>query len=332
MVLKSSVFERLADQMGLSWYRFVGVVVVLLALSIVGVAYLDGILAEFFSAGHWRLLLSYPALIVYMLAIVPPMDRASDRTLAAFRTLIAMDDESFDQLLDEITAPPRGQWIVFGVGAAIGFLGILQAVAEGFSWVVLYWVFANSLTVGLLTWSIQAALSSSRSIAALYHQPLNIDIFDLRAFGPIGRQSLINALSFFGGAAISLFFVAGGVNSFEVGTWFFYGILVLVSALAFILPMRQTHRVLAAAKEEELVQVRHNIVAAYRSLEKLPADSRDLGILPTKLNLWKEYEARVKATKTWPFDLGMLRTFFLSVFTPIGISLAQRLISRLFNL
>jgi hypothetical protein len=330
--LKSSVFERLASYLGLSWYGFVAVVVGIFALSIAGVAYLDGILAEFFSAGHWRLLLSYPALIVYMLAIIPAMDRASDRTLAAFRTLAAADDDSFDQLLDEMTGAPRGQWLVFGIGAAIGFLGIFQAVAQGFSWVVLYWVFANSLTVGLLAWSIQAALSSSRSMATLHQLPLRIDIFDLRPFGPVGRQSLINALSFFGGAAISLFFVAGGANSFDIGTWFFYGILVLVSALAFYLPMRQTHRVLAAAKEEELVQVRHNIVAAYRSLEELPADSKDLGILPTKLNLWKEYEMRVKATKTWPFDLGMLRTFFLSVFTPVGISLAQRLISRLFNL
>jgi hypothetical protein len=66
-------------------------------------------------------------------------------------------------------------------------------------------------------------------------------------------------------------------------------------------------------------------------LEELAADSKDLGILPTKLNLWKEYEGRVKAIKTWPFDLSMLRTFALSVFTPVGISLVQRLISQFLN-
>jgi hypothetical protein len=169
-------------------------------------------------------------------------------------------------------------------------------------------------------------------MAALHHQPLNVDIFDIRPFGSIGRQSLVNALAFFGGAAISLFFVSGGTTSFEAGMWVFYGVLVLVSALAFFLPMRQTHRVLAAAKEEELIRVRHNIVAAYRSLEGLADDSKDLGLLPTKLNLWKEYEGRVKAAKTWPFDLGMLRTFFLSVLTPVGISWAQRLLSQLLNL
>jgi hypothetical protein len=215
----------------------------------------------------------------------------------------------------------------------LGFLSVFPGtVAEGFSWTGLYWVPANSLTIGLLSWSIYAALSDSRSMAALHHQPLDVDIFDLRPFGPIARQSLVNALSFFGGAVISLFFVSGGVGTIEAGTWVFYGILVLVSALAFFLPMRQTHRVLTAAKEEELVQIRHNIADAYRSLAALPADSKDLGILPTKLNLWKEYEGRVKAIRTWPYDLRMLRTFSLSVLTPVGISLAQRLLSQLFNL
>jgi hypothetical protein len=331
--LKSWISERLASQLGASWYAFVGVVVAIFALSIVSVAYLDGILAEFFSGGHWRLLLSYPALIVYMLVIIPPMGEASDRTLAAFRTLVHVDDESFEHLLAEASSSPRGQLVVFGIGAFVGLLSLLSEVlATGFSWVGLYWILANSLTFGLLAWSIQASIASARSMAALHHQPLDIDLFDLRPFGAIGRQSLVNALSFFGGAASSLFFVSGGTTSLEAGTWFVYGVLVLVSGIAFFLPMRQTHRVLSAAKEEELVRVRHNIVAAYQSLEELTNDSKDLGILPTKLNLWKEYEGRVQATKTWPFDLGMVRTFLLSVLTPIGISLAQRLISQLLNL
>jgi len=323
----------LVGQLGLSWYKFVGIVVVVLAFLIVSTAYLDGILAEFFSGDHWRLFLSYLALIVYMLAIIPPMNRATVQTFDAFQTLTTVDDEVFDQFVDQADASPRGQWIAFGTGLALGFLSVFPGImVEGFTWGALYWVLANSLVGGLLVWSIYAALTSSRALAAIHNLPLNVDIFDLRPFVPVGRQSLVNALAFFGGTAISLFFVSGGVASFGVETWFFYGILVLVSALAFFLPMRQTHRVLSVAKEEELVRIRHNIVAAYQSLEGLPANSDDLGILPTKLNLWKEYEGRVKATKTWPFDFSMLRTFFLSVFTPIGISLVQRLISQFFNL
>jgi hypothetical protein len=323
----------LASRLGLSWYGFVGVVLAVFVLSVVSVAYLDGLLPEFFSADHWRVLLSYPTLVAYMLSIIPPMGRASDRTLGVFRELVAVDDERFEHLVDDLSSTNKGQWVALAIGAAFGLLSVVTGVvAEGFSWMGLYWVIGNSMALGLLAWSIYAAMISSRSMAALHHQPLNIDIFDLRPFGAVGRQSLLSALAFFGGAAISLFFVAGGTTSFDAGTWFFYGILVLVSALAFFLPMRQTHRVLSAAKEEELVRVRHNIVAAYRSLEDLAADSKDLGILPTRLNLWKEYEGRVRAVKTWPFDLGMLRTFFLSVLTPVGVSFLQRLMSQFLNL
>ena len=68
------------------------------------------------------------------------------------------------------------------------------------------------------------------------------------------------------------------------------------------------------------------------ALEEFPADSPNLGILPTRLSLWKEYEARVKATRTWPFNLSMVRTFAFSVLAPIAISLVQRLLSQLFSL
>jgi hypothetical protein len=172
----------------------------------------------------------------------------------------------------------------------------------------------------------------ARSMTAFHSQPLQADIFDIRPFQQISRHSLSSALAFFGGGAISLFFSSWTRESFNPATVIFYASLVLVAALAFYLPTRATHRVLAAAKSEELIRVRQQIVAAYRSLEDLPAESQDLGLLSKKLDLWKEYEGRVKATRTWPYDFGMLRTFALSVFTPIGITLVQRLLSQLLKL
>jgi hypothetical protein len=63
----------------------------------------------------------------------------------------------------------------------------------------------------------------------------------------------------------------------------------------------------------------------------LAPGSQELSTLSTKLGFWKEYETRVKATRTWPYDLGMLRTLFLSVLTPVAINLVQRLIGLLFS-
>lgn len=332
--MRRSTIERLIGRTGLPWYGFVAVLALVLVLGAISAAYLDGVLDGFFSTNLWRGLLFFPAIITYMLAILPPLGQANDGAIGAFRTLAPMDDDEFDHLVDEAaTADPRKEGIAFGVGIAIGLLVYLPGImAEGLSWLVVYLIPTVGLVGGLFVWSIYSALAGARAMAALHQLPLQVNIFDQRPLGPIGRQSLASALAFFGGAAVSLLFFAWGEDSFGVGTLFTYGLLVLVSALAFFLPMRQTHRVLAAAKEEELVRVQHNIVAAYRSLEELPAESKDLGTLPTKLNLWKEYEGRVKAIRTWPYDFGMLRTFLLSVLTPVVLSLVQRLIAALFNL
>jgi hypothetical protein len=263
-----------------------------------------------------------------------------DHALAALRTLVPADDESFDNLVEETThSSARGEWIAFGSGVAFGLLVILRELLKNGGtpgderdiWVGVHVLLTGSLTFGLLFWSVHAALSSGRLMAALHRQPLNVDIFDQGAFEPVGRQSLVNALTFFGGAFLSLLFVAWDQESW-VANAIVYGILALVSAIVFFLPMRQTHRALAQAKQKELTRVQHNIVSAYRALEEFPADSPDLGILPTRLSLWKEYEVRVKATRTWPFNLSMVRTFTLSVLAPIAISLVQRLFSQLFSL
>jgi hypothetical protein len=324
----STIFESLALRTRLPWNWLVATLGLVLLGSAIGAAYLDGVLAQLLSSDVWRALFAYPALVVYMLAIISPMQRVGNDAQAAMRTLVSMEDDEFERLVTKaFTLTVKGQWIAFGAGAALGFLSTWAWVArEGVSWLGVYAGLVSCLTGGLLGFSIYSALSAARSMAAFHSHPLKVDIFDVRPFQQISRQSLTSALAFFGGGAISLFFSSWQRDSIGSGTAVFYGIIVLAAALAFFLPTSQTHRVLAAAKGEELIRVQQSIVAAYRSLEQLPPESKDLGLLPTKLNLWKEYEGRVKAAKTWPYDLGMLRTFLLSVLTPVGISFAQRLI------
>jgi hypothetical protein len=262
------------------------------------------------------------------------MRRVGADANAARRELVSLEDgEAHPPVVTASTAPPKSQWIAVGIGAALGLIPtLLWWVGEPFSWLGLYAGVTRLITGGLLGWSIYSALVDARSTTAFHSHPLQVDIFDIRPFQRISGHSLTSALALFGGGAISLFLTSWDRASFDPSTVVFYAGLVLVAALAFYLPTRATHRVLAAARSEELTRVQQQIVAAYRSLGALPPESEDLGLLPSKLNLWKEYEERVKRTRTWPYDLSMLRTFALSVLTPIGIALAQRLLSQLFDL
>jgi hypothetical protein len=85
---------------------------------------------------------------------------------------------------------------------------------------------------------------------------------------------------------------------------------------------------LSAAKDRELQKVQNCIAAAYRSLEHIPAGSQEISALSSKLSLWQAYETRLKGARSWPYNLGMLRTLVLSVFTPVAINLVQRLIGQ----
>jgi hypothetical protein len=330
----STIFGSLIRRTRLPWNGFVGLLGLAFAAGGLGSAYLDGVLGEVFRTNTWRALFAYPTITVYMLAIIPLMERVGADADAARQSLLDLDDDESDRLaIVASSASPRSQWTAFGIGAAFGLLSTFSwLISEPLSWMGLYAAVASLVTGGLLAWSIYSAMVGARSTTAFHSWPIKVDIFDIRPFQQISRHSLTSALAFFGGGAISLFFAAWGRGSPDFPTLVFYGFLVLVAALAFFLPTSATHRVLASAKGEELIRVRQHIVAAYRSLEDLSPESKDLGLLPTKLNLWKEYEARVKATRTWPYDLSMLRTFAFSVLTPVAITYAQRLLSQLLNL
>ena len=61
---------------------------------------------------------------------------------------------------------------------------------------------------GLLGWVMYTSVAGTKVMAVLHNQPLQIDIFDTRAFEPIGQHSLKTVLAFIGGCAISMFFMA----------------------------------------------------------------------------------------------------------------------------
>ena len=112
---------------------------------------------------------------------------------------------------------------------------------------------------GLLGWVVYASIAGWRLPVVLYRQPLDIDIFNLKSFEPIGKQSLAISLAFMGGIAISLLFsdISAGILTIEF--WVVYLILVIVAVLVFFFNMMPTHRILSASKDEEMEIVERNL-------------------------------------------------------------------------
>ena len=81
----STLLEALVEQSRLSGRQVAAAVGLVLILFLVGVAYLAGVLADPFDADFWRAGLLYPAIIVYILWILPILRRLRDSAIESFR-------------------------------------------------------------------------------------------------------------------------------------------------------------------------------------------------------------------------------------------------------
>jgi len=297
----------------------------LLIVAPIGAAYLDGLLSAFFSEGLWRLSLLPAAVIIYTLVVSPILTRGEAGMIEAFRPLVLIDDDHFNQLVEEATRPNRvAEVIALGVGAAFGLVVGLSWLSDAnVFWLELYLSLSAGLMFGLLGWAIYGALASTRLTTELHRQPLRFDILDTKPFEPIGRQSLFIALVFVGGIALSIVFGLQPGSIYAWQNWLLYVFLFFVPIAVFFLTMRDTHRVLAAEKNRRLEAVQQNIRLASRTLMRRLAENESTGTLGADINALVAYEERIKAARTWPYDTPMLRTLFVSVIIPGGAALAR---------
>jgi hypothetical protein len=320
----SSWFERLMGTPRSLWVT-VGIGLLLTLLPLIA-AYLDGVLAELLTnVGSLRFLFLAPAVILYILIIAPVMARADARVLEAFRPLVQLDDDSFERVVERAShINPRAQLLAFGLGAAFGLLlGHTWLTDTEAFWLKLYIPLSVALMFGLLAWVIFASVAGTRRTAELHRQPLRFDIFDLEAFEPIGRQSLLIGLVFVGGIALSMIFSVGRESFTDWRNWIVYAVLALVPFLLFFLNMRDTHRVLAAEKERELEAVQRTILWACRTLVERIDAAQDTGTLGAEINALVAYENRLQGSRTWPYNTAMIRVLFFSLIIPATVELVK---------
>jgi hypothetical protein len=334
---------QIADRAGTTFlHRLIGHprphwVTLIIALALVWIpicaAFLDGILGDLFGGGHWRSIYVAPAVILYILIVGPILSRTELRAIEAFRPVVQIDDEAFEQLIIQSSrANPTVEAAAFLMGAGLGLLLALTGVErEGIAWLWIWLTISSTLMFGLLGWAIYTALASTRLMAALHRQPLQIDIFDTKPFEPIGKQSLAISLVFVGGILLSMLFGIGQFDILAWQNWVIYAVLALVIVLVFFLNMRGTHRVLAAAKEKELAAVQTNILNSSRTLMERITAGKSGSSLGAEINALATYERRVAGTRTWPYDTTMLRTLFFSLVIPAAVELVKLVFNSQFR-
>jgi hypothetical protein len=291
-------------------------------------AYLDGILKSILNLGLMRPLLTPSVVIVYILVVSPWMNRVDADVIQALRSQSLLDSAAFDQLARKtIYIQPRYEILAFMIGVILGaWTGAMGGGSFSQGWLYFTWLLLDSLMFGLLAWLIYVSVAGTRQTAAIQRQSLRIDIFDIRPFEPIGRQSLLLALIFIGGITLSMVF-SFNPSSLRVPLFWIINLpLALVPVMVFFLGMRPTHRLLAAEKKRELRAIQDQLVPACRELAQLRALGQATERLAGEINAMDIYERRLRETRTWPYNTGMLRALFFSVFIPLATVLLRVLI------
>jgi len=316
-------FDRLISHPRPLWLTL-GVSVLLLLAPVLA-AYLDGALSNIIAQGGMRSLMVLPAILIYILIIGPPLDRLNSSVVTMLRPLVLIGDSDFAALVEQFSHTRTfNKILALAIGVAVGFWSAsLSDLGTGFSWTKLYWYLFTCLVFGILGWVSYESIASTRLLAAVLRQPLRIDIFDTRPFEAIGRQSLVLALVFIGGIALSLFFSFNITSIQQISFWLVYLTILLVPIAIFFFNMRPTHRVLAAEKKRQVETIQSRIQQAFQAYFQRSDEKLEIGDLPAQVNTMLAYEQRLKETRTWPYNTAMLRTLFFSVFIPFAMVLLR---------
>jgi hypothetical protein len=308
---------------------FLGIITLFITTLVFAVL-LDGEVDAYTQDFSWRGLLIPPTIIIYILTIAPFMSRMETDVFDSLQNIF-IDQSRFQVIVKKSSAiEPISEWVAIGFGCIIGVISAFSSIDNGISWVSSYWLISNMLLFGLLSWTIYVSIKGTRLISTLLRQPLDVDPFNTTPFQSIGRQSLMIAVVFIGGITISLMFI--GIDLLNINQtvlWLVYMPLAIVPVVLFFLNMLPTHKVLADAKNRELIAIRSQLQISCRKLLKIIEEDELKNNLADNICALSIYQKQLNETPTWPYNTGMLRTLFFSVLIPVGTLLGRILIEAL---
>ncbi len=308
----------------LPWSWATAALAVLLLSMIMLAAVVDGLSASLTDWEFWRAHLLYSAIIVYILAIYPFMNRLRDKAIEALLPLLPVSYPDIGGLKASLSLTNRrNEWLA-ALAGFVFWAALSKPWTFVFTWGEAYWLATGAVQFALLGLVIYTGLTESRHFDIVSRQRLNIDIFNTDALAPIAVWSLGYSLAFVGGISISLVFQPLD-NILAWQGFVVYGVLVCAAVLVFFISLRSIHKAILAAKTRELDLARRNVASAFRELreqaDKDPADSTVKNY--SAVAAWGTYEKRVQETPEWPFNAGLLARLMASILVPSAVYLLK---------
>lgn len=326
--------ELLVKKTHLRWYTAIGIFALLLLAGLI----ITAIAAEtpFNKLGwdFWRVGLQGPAIIIYILLIYPILTRMGDNAIESIIPWVNMNTEELDKLDSRYRMPSRvGEFISLTIG--ILFILILSQPWKGIGDLHnIYLLIIEIVMFGLLSLLIFYGFRNARYIT-LINKNLKLDLFDIDVLSPIARWSLSISLAFIGGIVISIVF-QNIDNLIQWQVILIYVILVVSTVAMFFIALWSTHMAIVNIKRRELNVVEEKLAQACRKLMQNARENNKPTNSSESLNYevatWALYERRIRETKEWPFNAGIIGRLVISIVSPALIYIIKLLTGNFFGL
>ena len=202
-----------------------------LLFSLIGAA--DGTLAWLTGQHFWRQSLVAPALLIYLLLLIPVLKRVLDNAVKEYLPLLPTTAYHKQLVAEAYALRRRWEWLVVGLGF-IGSWLVDPPWHRDFLAVGLYWLVGGALVFGLTAWHIYSAIVRARVLAQLYSRVQEV-VVQKQAISaaPIARWILSAVTGLLGGMLLIMLLVPQAQLS-NSRTLFVYGPLILVAILIIV--------------------------------------------------------------------------------------------------
>ncbi|MEP6478156.1 MAG: hypothetical protein ABJB03_02100 [Rhodoglobus sp.] len=276
---------------------------------------------------------------LYFLFVIHFLDDMARRALADYRAKLT-GEASYDELVYRLTTMPAVTTLILGVlGFAFGaiyihlFLSPVDVADSRYftspTAVVVDTVLSGLSGLMMVMFAFHT-IRQLRMISRIYTRHTSVSIF---AVGPLYALSRITALTSVSLLLFSYVYLAvytdWSINSISNGV--ILAAILVVSLLAFIVPLWGAHRLLQREKNHRQGEVGRRIEATADALHaKSDAGeyTADMDHLNTALDgLLKERGVVAKAS-TWPWEPDAVRAVITAVLLPVFIWLVTRILER----
>jgi len=307
--------ELLVKKTHLNWYVVTTLFALLLLTSLILIAITADTPISNLGENFWRTGFQGPAIIIYILIIFPILTRMGDKAVESIIPWVAMNQEELAELETKYRVPSRKWEIIFLSMGIVIILLLTQPWKGAIEPFYIFLFLTEMIMFSFLSLLIYYGFHNARYMTQI-NKRLKLDLFNMDSLVPIARWSLSISLAFLGGIALSIIFQ----NIENLKQWqviIIYIIIIFSTVAMFFISLWSTHMAIVNVKKHELTMVQEKLTRACRIMmqnahEHSNANNNN-NYLFSEVAAWTLYERRIRETKEWPYNAGIIRQLIISI-------------------